>query len=530
MMALKYYRHYADGGSIMKYSNQTGTSAVKLIIPVCFIVIFAVNTLSAQGRLHRGDNDKRMAESMSFEEYISLVRSRLPDFEKNSATLEKSKNAINSARGIEDTRIVTSAFALGKKEYQLNPQFQQDYTSGYIISSELNRKFAATGTVFSAGAEYQQLAMSGSSRSITRIDAATMSPVYSELNLEKSYIYPLAFVEITQPVLNNAFGVIDRSHVKDAAMKFEIEKYKKIESDEKIINRFKKMYFELITYGTAVSIMQKSLENAEELERLIKEKYTLGLVDNDDYQNIKSTVITYRTLLLQYRSSHGILSRELANYLNTETIKPLPGELDSHFIRTKKAEYIPVAFNRTATGAVMDLAIDNLRYITGIRRNSALPDLNLYGKVVLKSQDESFSDAPSSMSDVDYRVGFVFSYPLGNNEKEGRIKEAELSILELEKEKERVSKEYTSRLDAIAETAANTLAKISLIEKNIDALKSRSATERKKYQQARLSLVNLIDTENKIAAEQLNLIMTKRQMIGIYFDYLSLTLSKDGGS
>ncbi len=460
----------------------------------------------------------------SFEDYMVKINKSLPDIEKNRVSLKKSMNAIKIAEGIEDMRISAGAMAVGKKEYQLNPQFQQDYSRGYVVNSELSKKLAATGTLFSFGAEYQNLSMSGSSRNIVQIDPSTMAPVYGEMGFEKTYSYPSIFAEITQPILNNAFGILDRVYRKDAVMKYEIEKLKKLTGDDRALNGFKKMYFELIMYDAAVIIMTKSLDNAQEMERLIKSKYDLGMVDNDDYQNIKSTVFTYKTLLLNYRHARGVLKKEIEIYLGGDNFIPVYEELERYYERAKRHQYAPVAFGTTATGELMALTVENLDYIAAVKRNSVLPDFNLYGKVTLKSQEETFRDSASDMNDVDYRVGFVFRYPLGNNEKSGFLENAELSVVEMKKETEKASKEFGRLLASVIENASAAVERIVLIDGNINALQSRGATERKKYSQARLSLVNLIDTENKIAAERLNQAVEKRRLINLYFDYLSLTL------
>jgi len=64
---------------------------------------------------------------------------------------------------------------------------------------------------------------------------------------------------------------------------------------------------------------------------------------------------------------------------------------------------------------------------------------------------------------------------------------------------------------------------IATHNKNLQALISQRQTERKKYEQARLDLQYLINTENSIAMEKLTLLQLKVGLLGYYIDYKDLT-------
>jgi len=445
-------------------------------------------------------------EKISFNRYLATIRKKLPEIQKNHLAVDKAKNSLYASKAQEDFNL-SSSF----KYYFENPTATSsttaiNSTSGFTSSIGVNKKIIGTGTQVSTGVEY------GS----TSIKSSAMS-------LDTTSYVPALYLNITQPLLNNAFGLVDRYAKKNARMQLAIEKLKKDENDKSTLSYYQKLYFSWIDYRERLKILQKNINRAAALYNQTARKARAGLADNDDVQRTLSSLLGYREQYKQSEVALNSIERELNLYFDVSKYVPDPLEFENYFNRAMKEVYSPVAYTKTRSCEIYRLTRDNLKYSKKVTRNQLLPQLNLEAAVKVKSQEDDFSSSVKKMNDVDYSIGLSVTYPLGNTEAKSKVKDAEIAIKEINREYQITENNYRKNLESILINVSGNKNIYSLKKSNLKALQSKYTTEQRKYRQARISLSYLVETGIGISTESINLLQLRRDIISYLIDYRDLT-------
>lgn len=450
-------------------------------------------------------------EVLTYDNYIDKIRAMLPEIKTNIIQVQKSENRLHRARKVHDTTLTGSTQYYRKKEYTMGPSlFEMDHTEGYTAHAGIQRIIAPTGTRVSTGIDYSKTTMKGD---ITSQQKSMIFDAYQ----------PSVSVSIVQPLLHNAFGILDRFAENDARMKLEIQKLQRQEDDRSVMNYYRKLYFHWLFYLHAIEIVDETIKNARSLENTVRRKAGAGLAENDNVQNAHSSVLQYRAQLQQYEMRLNSIEKELGIYLEPGRYTPDRNLIDKMFTKASDHNFKEVPFGATTGSRIIQKNIDNMKYVLDVKENSSLPSLNLVGSVTRKNYDETFPGAAEKLDDTDYSIGLEFSYPLGNHDAEADIHEARLALKELEKQYQASRNRYQKSLSEILQSIRGYRKVTSTREENLQALRSQLRTERKKYAQARLDLQFLITTENSIAREYLTLLEQRVELITLYIDYMDLT-------
>ena len=181
-----------------------------------------------------------------------------------------------------------------------------------------------------------------------------------------------------------------------------------------------------------------------------------------------------------------------------------------------------IPFEKTRAYAIVAKSIDSMHYTIDVANNDTLPQMDLVLSASRKNYSQNQSDALSKLPDTDYSIGLQFSYPLGNHTSQSQLQEYELSLKELEHNLNISKNDYYKNIRTILQSLKGYKDLIEINTKNLYALVSQRQTERKKYEQARLDLKYLIETENSIFSQQLKLLQLKVSFIDYFIDYNDL--------
>ncbi len=468
---------------------------------VIMIALFASAPIGAQDL-------KAPGKKISYRDYIDTITQKLPELKRNEIQVQRAKNTLDGTESTEDTFLEGDATYTRTKQYSRNPFSRTGYTSEYTANLGIARKFNRTGTTLSTGLSYYQL-----DNDINYEGAA----------IPNTYYYPSVYLKFSQSLLKNTFGIIDRFAKNDAAMKLEIEKLRRSESDKSDMNYYRKLYFDWVEYLEQLRLINESIRNARALSNQVSRRFRSGLAGNDDVQSAAALVLQYRATYEEVMASRIALERELQLFFDTAQRQPESSEFDRLYAMAREKGYPRVPFEKTKSAEIYRLTKKNYRYAKDVAENRLLPQLDLVAQVTRKAQDDQFSTAARELNDTDYYIGFSMSYPLENIESRSAVKEAELSIQEINNEFSVSKNGYHKSLDSLIEYSKGVERVIDLKEKRIKTLESKYRTELKKYQQTRLDLQFLINTANEITSEQIGLLQLKNQIIRYAIDYADLT-------
>jgi len=436
---------------------------------------------------------------ISFSEYLDVIKSKLPELNKSTFTIEKAEATLLSSESSFDTSL--SASSTYSKTSTYSSSISKTYNSKtWSLDGSVSKKIPS-GTTLEAGTSY--------------------SYITQELNNSK-YYRPAVYVKFTQELLKNSFGLIDRFSVTDAKMKLEIEKLRKSETDKSYLNTYKKLYFNWIAQKKKLSLLKEYITNTEKLKADIEKKVKTGLSDNTDLITVEALLLQYK---LNYRNSEIKLDEiKSALYIFPELDSSAP--LEDDFAKTLnlslKFQYEMVPYEKTKSAEIYRLTKENLLYAADVQQNKLLPQLNVSGEYTRLSNSEK-NNTYSNMNDSEYYIGFAFTYPLENSASRASLKQAEIAVKEINNEFDIARNSHSSNLKTTIKTIDGLRDIINISQKRIEVLESKYRNLYRQYLQSRQNLQTLVDTSIAITQQKIDLLELQNSLIQYSIDYEDLT-------
>ena len=255
-------------------------------------------------------------ESLSFESYISLISNKLPDIKINLINLEKASNTYVQSRSIEDTYLNANSELFGTGATSNSSTISVDSVSGSLLGIEISKKILDVGTTLAIGFSYQNTltrahSLPGNS---TSVDYTTISP-----NLTLS---------VSQPLLKNSFGMIDRFSITDARLVRDIQSIQTELDNMNILTSYSKIFFQWIGQLKALLFLSNCINSAAKSEKLLRDQLSAGLIENDDYQSTKNLYLQYISSYLTYEQALKSIIIQLGYYFDTKNVIPNQKEWD----------------------------------------------------------------------------------------------------------------------------------------------------------------------------------------------------------
>ncbi len=478
------------------------------LLLVVFIGLFTISTesnssespLTINNTSTEGENKK----ILSFDSYIKIVTDKLPELKKNRIAVERSRNSVYAASAVDDLSFH------GEFKYNENDEYSDEYpaqssrVNGYTANMAMRRTISKSGSRIAAGIEY-------ANSSDASVDNG------------RRYHTPTVFVQITQPILKNIFGMADRFAKNDAQMQLAIDEIRRKESDESDMSYYQKLYFNWITCYKHLHYLKQCMTNAEKLLADTKEKLSSGLVDNDELQEAEASLLLYQEQYHEEEIIHNAILSELDIFFDTNKYLPQLHEFEKQFEQLLSFHYEFVPFTDTSASEIYALMNKKLNNSRKVYANNLLPEINLVGQYSNKSTDHNFSNALDNMQDEDYYIGLNVTIPWENRKAKSALKNILLDIDDLKIDYDLSKNEYLKSLKNLQRLIKGKKRILQVKENLLKSLESKYNTEKKKLMHARLDLRHIIDTENEIASEQIEIINIKNEIIVLNIDYSNLT-------
>jgi len=439
-------------------------------------------------------------EIISYNDYILQIEKALPELKSNETDILSAENRVKSAESKSDISLNAGGTAYSTKQY--NSITDRGNVKGYEYYAGLSKTVTSTGTILSGTYNYSK-------------------NDYRDFNTIPDYTAyePSATVKITQPLLYNFLGKVDRYSEKDANMKLDIAKLQLQENNKSVLNAYKKLYFQWIMCSENIKNLNTAIKNLNSLKEQTRRKVNAGLADNDDYQSTVASVLSYENQRREYQTRLKTIENQLNIYLDLNAGVPDDKVFNEYYLKADDSGLSGTDFKNTTSAKIINLTMKNYAYSKGVYENRLLPEFNVFAGMTKKdiSQTQTYG-----VKDTDYNVGFEFKYYLQNNSAESSLKDVEIQIQSLEYEYSAALNSYKKQILGCIESSKGISDQLSNKEKSLRALESKLATEKKKYSQARLNLSYVISTENSITSERNSIIDLKYQLIECYIDYLDL--------
>ncbi len=464
----------------------------KIITAISFAVLTATAAFSEQSDVNR--------KTLSYDEYITGIEKNLPELKSNEMDILSAENKVKSAKSGGDTSLTAGGTAFSNTSYSgIN---NKGDVEGYDYYAGLSKTITSTGTTLSGTYNYTKNSYSNFS---STSDYSSFEPSFT--------------VKISQPLLNNFLGKVDRFSEDNAKMQLEIAGHQLQQNNKSVLNAYKKLYFQWIIYKENIRNLDEAVSNSVKLKDQVKRKVDAGLADNDDYQNSVASVLNYENQRRENLTSLKNIENQMGLYIDISRGVPDEKIFNEYLQKSVNSGFEEIDFKKTTSAKIMDLTMKNYSYSKGVYENRLLPELNIFAGATQKNISESQT---YGVKDRDYNFGFEFKYSLENNSAESSLEDAEIQIKALGYEYKSAENSYRKQLLNYIDSSNGLIEQLKNKENKLKALESKLLTEKKKYSQARLNLSYLIETENSINSEKINILTLKYQLISYYIDYNDL--------
>lgn len=474
------------------------SNKIKRIIILLAILLLVITGSNAE------DARPSAERVITYNEFIAVIRSKLPEIKKNELKIALAANQIKSATAAENINLK------GTMGYGAESTTESSYsiTTQSSLSSDVSvtKNIIQSGTTVNAGMtllyypEYQSLTSSASN----------------------GLYRPALYFSIKQSVLKNAFGMADRLAKKDAYLSTEIARIQTSYDNKELMNYYRKSYFDWLLKMEKLKLVTESLDSALQLEGRVRDRYKSGLSDNAEVQNARSTVLAGRESVETVNQELSIYAEVYGIYFDKEKFSPDRDSFEKLYQEASSCNYSDIDFAKSSISDIYRLTKSLYQERYRVYNNSLLPQLNLVGEYRLVNQNESLGKAITSANNQEYYVGVEFNYPIGNSAGESKLEECRLEVEQINQEYLQSAESYRRTLIACRQESVALKKIITLKEEKLAALESQYRSELAKFSQARIDLDKVISTSQSLTANRIALWESREKLIEIYIDYLDL--------
>lgn len=475
-------------------------------IIVLLSIFFSINLVYAQ-----------TTNTLSYAQYMENIRDLIPELKINAVTETNAEMNLLSAKSSGDVNLSAQLGAVGK---------YGSLSSGYTDPT-LSPSIGATGIQAGIGLG-SLIPYTGTKWSVnlTHNSFLTGDLVSPDGTKTKFQNYqPSLTLEVTQPLLRNFFGALDRYPIKDAEYALNIAKLQRKLDDASVLVAYQKLYYQWIMYEKLLEYYRNMYITAKRFENQMRDRYNNGLIDNDSYQNARTQTLVYSDYYAQNKIALDTLLTTISFFFPVTNLKPDHTTWDSYLDLGSNMTMEAVAFADSVNGQIAYQSKIRAEYALSAMKNGTLPNLDIVGSVSLNGVSPNTSgyfNSFGSMTNVDFFAGVQFSYPLGNRANKAQYKMAENSLYGIIAQYDMLEKDYNTQLQGYIykfETYKNLM---NSKRTQIRAINSRIATQLQKLDQGRLEIDDLLTSRLDLVATQTELLNLQYEFITTIFDYRAL--------
>ena len=463
-----------------------------------------------------GQTNSNNTNTVSYSSYMEAIRDLIPEMKINAVSETNAEMNLLNAKGSGDVNLTAQLGAIGT------------YGANSTVSSMGGQSAEATGIRAGIGVG-SLIPYSGTRWSVNLTHNSYLDGriYYGNGGSDKfQNYYPSLTIEVTQPLLRNFFGALDRYPIKNAEYSLTIAKLQRRLDDTSVLASYQKIYYQWIMYEKLLSYYRSMYITARNFENQMRARYQSGLIDNDSYQNARSQTMVYSDYYAQNRVYLDSLLTSIAFFIPDITnYSPDHAAWDAYLNLGSNMEMENVAFGDSVNGQIAYQSRLQAEYVLEAMKSGNLPDLSIVGSVNLNGitpNTSGYFKSFGSMTNVDFFAGVQFSYPIGDRANKAQYKLAENSLYGIIAQYERLEKDYNTQLQTYISRFSAYKNLMESKRAQIRAINSRIATQMQKLEQGRVEVDDLLTSRLELVNSQTQLLNLQYEFITTIFDYRTL--------
>ena len=341
----------------------------RLKIVIYISTFFLVLTISLAG-----------TEILNPDEYIKTIQTKLPEIKQSENKIKKQANKAEKAYAVYDPTAKLFVYGQGNQAYPDNENMISHYSPGFGGDFSVNTVLPS-GTRLSGGFTYSQKYTSGENTTVgMRGDEITTE--WSKISYD-----PVLKFGITQPVLYNWFGFLDRWGIKNEQNKLNIEKISQDLNNENLMREYKKLYFNWISIMEKLTLIEKSIDNARKQLEQTEKKVNIGLLEKDSLESVRYSLLRYQNQKLGYQKDYINLQNQLTPFIDLEKYQPDLEHFNQLYSRILAGETKYIEFHDTLNARILNLNRENYEFLKKAQVNKTMPSINLFANLDVETAD-----------------------------------------------------------------------------------------------------------------------------------------------
>lgn len=472
------------------------------------------------------------AEILSYAEYIERIKNIIPEMKLTAIQESNAYNNLTKAKSSGDVKFDLQAGAIGTQkhfdEYNIIPTADFMH-NGMRIGAGFSGLIPYSGTRWSVKIQHDSYFGDLKMGEVEIPVDTPLGTVVGRLpNLSTNnfkYYAPSIEIQIAQPILRDFFGKLDMYPIKDAEYQLTIAKLKRIIDDNSVLTSYQKIYYQWIMSQKLIKLYDEMIREAKAFENQIYKRYTSGVIDNDAYQNARRQTLKYREARNKSELILKKIIRNIQFFIPEENVEPNEDDWESMLETSINTRINVVPFLESAQGQMAYQLKLRSEYALSIMKNNSLPDLSIVGSVSLSTLDDSgYFNSFSTMTNVEYFVGLMFSYPIGGRDAKAKMEDAYNALTAVTADFDRVNRDFDVQIGTYYDEfeAYKTMLEDKKLE--VQALASRVRTQNERFRQGRLPVDEIINARLDLVNARAELLNLEYMIISTVMDYNSLVL------
>ncbi|HEQ71360.1 MAG TPA: TolC family protein [Spirochaetia bacterium] len=327
---------------------------------------------------------------------------------------------------------------------------------------------------------------------------------------------------VEQNVLKNAFGSADRLSNLMAGHEMTLARYQILESYEDYLAQIIMLYLDWYTAYENVTAAEFARRDASRLLELTREKQRYGVAATLDLHKSRLQLLSAEEELLDARTAYQSTRRNVARLLglSADGFEYVPEPVQPPAAALREIEPEQEAF-RSHSRTVKILAL--LTEISGEELALSLDDLLPTATVYASYSLDGGNIFPSTDLSNGVTLGFSLSLPLYDPKAEATVGKNRVTQERTRLSEQNQRDELTVQLENLSARITSEQARLSLADQKLEAARLILEEERRRYEQGRVGLDNLLSAQDSFDAIRRARLKTLTALTGDYIEWRRVT-------
>lgn len=310
-------------------------------------------------------------------------------------------------------------------------------------------------------------------------------------------------IDYVHPLLKNASGINDQLNTDLSNIDIQISRLDAAEQQEVFILAQLKKFVDLAYAQARLMINNQRLDLATQELALVKQKFTMSVVDKVDVLLQEDAYQSAKQQQLQARQDLNLLRHEMAIILDI-SFSDVKAEFDLYQHHTTNNDNLKqYLLTNSRVLKIADLNQDLLKRQLKSDKSNSKVQLDLRLGISSEGESRHYTDSISNQS-PSWNIGLDLSYPIGGTKAKSAIEKTQIKLARVKQQKQEQLLNIHAKANALKQKIQYLLEMLDSNKVQIKIAKARTKEEKRRYNNANSQASFVISAQNNEQNANLN--------------------------